>query len=231
MRLSIFGFVWAIVVAAASADGPPLPSQVTQFLEHDCFKCHGPKVRKAGLRLDNLGANLLEGRNADLWHEVTDRINVGEMPPDDEPQPDPREVSTVVEWIGNELKRAEHEVRVAGGRSLMRRLNREEYANTVGDLLRLDPEFVKQVREQLPADGKAEGFDRLGSALFFDETQMEQYLAAADLIARKAIQDAPPVVKKDEFVKSAILQYPGETCALRDVKTKTRQGTGLDSPR
>jgi Protein of unknown function (DUF1592)/Protein of unknown function (DUF1588)/Protein of unknown function (DUF1585)/Protein of unknown function (DUF1587)/Protein of unknown function (DUF1595) len=173
-----------------------------------------------------VGVNFLEGRNADLWHEVTDRINLGEMPPEKEPQPDPKAAFAVVEWIGGELKRAEHEARVAGGRSLMRRLNRDEYANTVRDLLHLDNEFAKQVRDQLPADGKAEGFDRMASALFFDETQMEQYIAVADAIARRAIQDAPPEVKKDEFVKAAALKYPKETYNVPNIKTKTPVALG-----
>jgi len=216
-----------LCAVTVSAEVPAkLPPNVSQFLEANCFKCHGPKTQKAGLRLDNVGGNFLEGKNADMWHEVTDRMNLGEMPPEKEPQPDPKVASAVVEWIGAELKRAEHEARVAGGRSLMRRLNRDEYANTVGDLLRLDPEFVKQIREQLPADGKAEGFDRMASALFFDETQMEQYLAVADAIAKRAILDAPPEVKKDEFVKASTLKNASETLNVPNIKTKTQVQRG-----
>ena len=95
-----------------------------------------------------------------------------------------------------------------------------------GDLLHLEPEFVKQVREQLPADGKAEGFDRMSSALFFDETQMEQYLAVADFVARRAIQDTPPEVKKDEFLHADKLKYPKETLMVPNIKTKTEVERG-----
>jgi hypothetical protein len=81
---------------------------------------------------------------------------------------------------------------MAGGRILMRRLNRHEYANSVGDLFGLDPNFIEKLKRELPADGKAEGFDRIGSALFFDETQMLGYLDWAAQIAREVVQDAPP---------------------------------------
>ncbi len=211
----------------AAGTAPALPPHVAQFLEQNCFKCHGPKAQKGGLRLDEVGANFLEGKNADLWHEVTDRMNLGEMPPEEETKPDPKAAAAVSEWIGNELKRAEHEARVAGGRSHMRRLNRDEYANTVGELLHLDPQFVNTVREQLPADGKAEGFDRMASALFFDETQLEQYLATAETIALRAIQDAtPPEVKKEEFLKADKLKYPKETFMVPNIKTKTEVERG-----
>ncbi|MCF7961996.1 MAG: DUF1587 domain-containing protein [Pirellula sp.] len=56
------------------------------------------------------------------------------MPPKDEPRPDPKAAFVVVEWVGAKLKEAEKLARMSGGRILMRRLNRQEYANTVGDL-------------------------------------------------------------------------------------------------
>ncbi len=78
----------------------------------------------------------------------------------------------------------------------MRRLNRDEYANTVRDLLRLDENVVRPLVEELPGDGKAEGFDRLGVALFFDQTQIERSLAVAKQIAERAIVTAPPKVNR-----------------------------------
>lgn len=82
---------------------------------------------------------------------------------------------------------------MAGGRILMRRLNRAEYAHTAGDLLQLDPHLIAKLKEELPDDGKAEGFDRIATALFFDQTQMQEYLGFADLIAKESVQYAPPV--------------------------------------
>ena len=74
----------------------------------------------------------------------------------------------------------------------MRRLNRVEYANSVRDLLHMDPKVLAPLVEELPGDGKAEGFDRLGVALFFDQTQMERTLAVAERIAARAIVDGEP---------------------------------------
>lgn len=191
----------ALVVAASASAAPPSATIATfektirPYLAQHCFACHGQSDRKAGLRLDDLGYDFLEGKTADVWKEVIDRINLGEMPPDDKPRPDVRQSFAVVEWVGQELKRAEREARMAGGRIITRRLNRSEYANTVRDLLQFDANFVNLIEKELPGDGKAEGFDRIGAALLFDETQLNAYIDQAAIIAEKAIVDEsrPPV--------------------------------------
>lgn len=191
--------------ASASVAAPPeskqlYEQQVRPFLTKHCFECHGQSDGKAGLKLHDLGTDFSAGDNADTWKEVIDRINLGEMPPEEKPRPDANEAFAVVEWVGGELKRAERESRMAGGRVLLRRLNRREYINTVRDLLALDDNFAQTLGETLPADGKAEGFDRISAALFVDATQMEAYLAAAQAIAAEAIvSGAEPAAEKIAF--------------------------------
>ena len=194
---------WTFLAAAQTTgekSGQPVPEptdetftkQVKPFLEKHCYSCHDKRKARAGFRIDQLGTDFLKGKTADHWREVIDHINIGNMPPKTQPRPDPKESFAVVEWVGRHLKKAEREAHLKGGRILMRRLNRSEYAYTVGDLLKLDRNFVAKVYEELPADGKAEGFDRIGSALFFDQTQLEKYLAVADLITEEAIRTAAP---------------------------------------
>jgi hypothetical protein len=126
---------------------------------------------------------------------MVDRIHLGEMPPEGEKRPVAEEASVVTQWVNARLREAEREAKLVGGQHRMRRLNRQEYANTVGDLLGLDPHFVAKLKESLPADGKAEGFDRIGSALFVDQTQMEKYLESAEAISLQAIQSNAPKVR------------------------------------
>lgn len=185
----------------AFAAAPEYERDVLPFLKRHCYSCHDAKQAKAGLRLDQLGTDFLRGTTADDWHEVINQINSGAMPPKDEPRPDPKAAFVVVEWVGAKLKEAEKLARMSGGRILMRRLNRQEYANTVGDLFRLDPNFVEKLKRELPADGKAEGFDRISSALFFDQTQMLSYLDWAEQIAREVVQSEPP--KAETYVYEA----------------------------
>lgn len=186
--------LWACM-AQVSAAPVAVPSEVQSFLSQHCFSCHDARKAKAGLRLDELGFDFLQGKTADVWKEVHDRVAVGEMPPDDSPPPSAEQSKAFLTWVNARLQQAEREALSAAGRNLLRRLNRSEYLHSVGDLLALDEHFLDRIGEELPSDGKAEGFDRIGTALFLDRTQLEKYLLVAQWIAREAIvePERPPM--------------------------------------
>lgn len=215
--------------ASRDAAGPQAPSadkqqaydaHVRPFLQRYCFSCHGEKVRKAGMRLDDLGIDFLAGKNADAWKEVIDRLNLGEMPPNNAgvPRPTAAESFAVVEWVGKELRRAERDGKMAGGRVLIRRLNRFEYASTVRDLFQFDEPATVRIAELLPDDGTADGFDRIGTALLFDQTQMRKYLElAGQLAARAIVSEGPPQLQRMRYDALQKTKAPPETWLL-DVK-------------
>lgn len=82
----------------------------------------------------------------------------------------------------------------AGGPAVLRRLNRVEYENTVRDLLGAEVEL----KDLLPPDTSAHGFDNVGEALHTSSFLMERYLEAADKALSLAIANGPqpPVVRK-----------------------------------
>lgn len=205
-------------------DAASFDEAVRPFLERHCHSCHDARKAKAGFRIDQLGRDFLQGRTADEWKEVMDHINLGEMPPKDEPRPDPRESFAVVKWIAGELRQAEKAARLLGGRTPMRRLNRDEYSNTVRDLLHLDAASLAPVLEDLPGDGKAEGFDRLGVALFFDQTQMEKTIEAAERLAAMAVVDPAdkPEQFKTRFEPELLLKRGGMGVRPAEVTTRNR---------
>ena len=76
---------------------------------------------------------------------------------------------------------------------MIRRLNRQEYNNTIRDLLGLDLHLA----DAFPADDIGFGFDNVGSALNISPVHVEKYLDAAELALQKAIvlpdaKDFPP---------------------------------------
>lgn len=75
----------------------------------------------------------------------------------------------------------------AQGRVVLRRLNRTEYENTVRDLLGVQVEL----KELLPPDTSASGFDNVGEALHTSSFLMERYLEAADKALNLAIVNGP----------------------------------------
>ncbi|MEM7010244.1 MAG: DUF1592 domain-containing protein [Verrucomicrobiota bacterium] len=161
---------------------------ILTFFDQHCMECHDEASAKAGLNLEELSVKFVT-EPSEEWIEIMDAINLGEMPPEEEPRPDAMESFEVVKWIAAQLTHSEKAQKAAGGQIPMRRLNRDEFTNTVRDLLHLDQQLLEPIAEDLPGDGKAEGFDRLGVALFFDQTQIERTIAAAEQIAGLAIVD------------------------------------------
>src|SRR5262249_51405781 len=99
------------------------------------------------------------------------------MPPDTKPRPPEKDTKAAIEWIGKQIVAGEAAARAAQGRTVLRRLNRIEYENTLRDLLGIDVEL----QEMLPADTSANGFDNSGEALHTSSFLMEKYLEAADI--------------------------------------------------
>lgn len=198
MRIQALAALLLLPATGTAGDGLTPESQevynttVRPFLQTNCLKCHGEQKTLAGLRLDTLGTDFLSGKTGDVWREVYDRIGNRSMPPKKEARPDATEASRVTDWIILELRTAEKRAKGLSGRIPTRRLNRTEYANTVRDLFFLDENFVRALEQDLPMDGKVDGFDRGGAGLFFDGAQLAKYLEMADIVLSRGVFAAKP---------------------------------------
>ena len=165
-------------------------SAVAPVLERRCVSCHGPEIRNADVRLDNLSPDLLHDRRAaETWRDVLNALNKGQMPPRGAPQLTGGERAAVVDWLTAAIRAAGEQRRSTGGKTAMRRLNRVEYRNTMRDLLGLDLDYTKN----LPPDELSRGgFKNNGSALRMSALQLEYYLEAARRGLRSAIVEGPP---------------------------------------
>jgi mono/diheme cytochrome c family protein len=168
--------------------------QVRPFLVQHCLGCHGTEKPKGNLRLDRLAPNFDDQEILERWLAVRERIEAGEMPPESKPRPPAAAVEALSRWISGRVTTAEATRRTTQGRVVLRRLNRVEYENTVRDLLgvRVD------VKEMLPQDSSAAGFDNVGEALHASSFLMERYLEAADMALNAAIASGPqpPTIQK-----------------------------------
>ncbi|MDA0283655.1 MAG: DUF1592 domain-containing protein [Planctomycetota bacterium] len=170
--------------------------EVKPLLQKFCVQCHGAEKQQADVRLDSLAPDMASGSDAEAWHDALNKLNLGEMPPAKSPQPSQVERAKLINWITDELKRATEQRRSTGGRVVMRRLTRYEYANTLRDLLRLDIDFAAD----LPAEPNSpDGLQNNGSSLHMSPQQLEQYLDIAREAVSKAIVtgDQPEVLKFD----------------------------------
>ncbi len=121
------------------------------------------------------------------------------MPPEKKPRPPEKELLALADWIGVQAEAGVAAQRAKQGRVVVRRLNRVEYENTIHDLLGVDLDL----KEQLPQDGSANGFDNVAAALHTSSFLMEKYLEAADRALNVAIVNRPrtPTVKKRYSLK------------------------------
>ena len=104
------------------------------------------------------------------------------MPPDSAEQPSRDARSAFLNTLGNALTTSD----LSDREVTLRRLNRNEYENTVRDLFKT---FVDLSR-LLPSDSAEQGFDTTGTALSLSTEQMVLYLHAADLVLDRVL--GPP---------------------------------------
>ena len=175
--------------AARAAESGATEAGAERFLRQHCIRCHDGKVQEGQFRLDTLDRTFTSQLTAERWAEVMTRINAGEMPPEKEPRPTTDEIAGVVEWISGQLAAGEAARMASRGPMTHDRLSREEYANTISDLLgvRLDVTEPGVFNE----DPVFRGFDRIGAMLSLAPSHVERYLAAADAVLARAYPEKP----------------------------------------
>ena len=178
----------AIMLSGDLCAAPPLPSQA--FLDQHCVKCHAGEKAKGDFRIAELTLDFGVKKNRSLWEKVHQQIISGEMPPKTRPRPDEKASRILTDWI------AKQSADVVGkeGRVVLRRLNRVEYENTVRDLFSVNV----SVKEMLPEDANAQGFDNVGAALNISPVLMERYLEAADAVINSALLPVHKLESKTE---------------------------------
>ena len=179
-------------VVSPAAEPVSFPADIRPYLEEHCVRCHGPEKQKGKFRVDELNDDFTDLQNVSAWIEVRDNINLGEMPPDDEPLPPPDHSKQLSDWVADAIEEAETAALANDGRVLLRRLNRAEYANSVRDLLQIDFLPGESPADLLPPDGKTEGFDKVSAGLMLDPSLLESYYEVARRVADQAIVDGPP---------------------------------------
>jgi mono/diheme cytochrome c family protein len=198
---------------APAADLAP----VRAYLEGHCVRCHGPHVQKARLRLDTLKPDPADPGAFVTWVKVHDRVAAGEMPPKRKPPADQTKAS--LKALSDALSAADRRRQAAEGRTALRRLTRAEYENTLRDLLGLPGLPVKNL---LPPDGRAHGFDKAGDALDLSAVHLAKYMEAADFALDRAIArwpDRPKVYKvRDRFFAGPATWFNDAMVPLRNKK-------------
>src|SRR5690349_17525390 len=162
-----------VAIASPTAEGA--------LFKQYCFACHSGSAPQAGLNIDKLDPANVE-KDAEKWELVVRKLRAGMMPPSGMPRPNLDTRESMIVWLENELDRHRVDVLPPPG---LHRLNRNEYANVIRDLLGIEIDPGKY----LPSDDSTRGFDNVAGGLTLSPALLEGYTSAAGKISRLAIGD------------------------------------------
>ena len=174
--------------ARISGQADEFDTAVRPILTQTCVQCHDAQTAAGGMSVAELTSAESLVQHRDVWETILRRLRAGDMPPAGIPRPDAGAAGAMTGYIERAFERADAVDETRSGRMTAHRLNRNEYTNTIRDLLgvrfRADRDF--------PADDSGDGFDNIGDVLTVSPLLMERYLSAAERIARWAISTEIP---------------------------------------
>jgi hypothetical protein len=169
--------------AGAAGDPPPsFERDIKPLLVTYCYDCHGDGSAKGDVDFD--AHTTAQARTADgqLWYRVWENVRNGIMPPPRKPRPTAAEAARLEAWIRREVQHVDCSA-PDPGRVTLRRLNRDEYNHSIGELFGID----FQPAEDFPADDSGYGFDDIGDVLSVSPVLTEKYFNAAEQIVARVV--------------------------------------------
>jgi Protein of unknown function (DUF1588)/Protein of unknown function (DUF1587)/Protein of unknown function (DUF1585)/Protein of unknown function (DUF1592)/Protein of unknown function (DUF1595)/Planctomycete cytochrome C len=179
--------------------------QVQPILANYCYGCHGDGEKKGDRTLDTFASDEALLGDIDLWSAVLKNVRGGLMPPAGEDRPTDEERKQIQAWIERDVFKIDP-LNPDPGRVTLRRLNRNEYRNTIHDLMGVDYDTTAN----FPSDDTGYGFDNIADVLSMSPLLMEKYMQAAETIVAKAVPTVSKVVAEKE--------YPGKLFHSEDGK-------------
>ena len=171
-----------------------MPERHRALLSQHCQGCHGEEKQKGKFRVDDLPLQIADAHTAERWQKVLNAINSGEMPPEEEKQPEARVKTDFLDDLSNVMVAARKSLGDQHGVIALRRLNRREYHNTLRDLLGVEMDV-----SELPSDTGGTRFDTVGASLFVTSNQIEQYEALGFEALEEAFSEYSRTVVPKKF--------------------------------
>lgn len=155
-----------------------------------CLNCHSRETAEADLRIDSLLESKSFETELHSWKEIKARLESRYMLPKGKPRPSEAEYEEAVAKLGDAIERIEQEIASKRPRA-MRRLNRDEYANTIRDLfgIRFRP------GDDFPSDGTLNGFDTATEGLSLSPALVEKYISVSSEVLERALRPEEPSAK------------------------------------
>ncbi|HTY50233.1 MAG TPA: DUF1592 domain-containing protein [Steroidobacteraceae bacterium] len=159
-----------------------------------CAKCHNSDDWAGGVAFDTMSPDSM-GADAKIWEEALVKLKGGLMPPPGRPQPPQSERLAFIQATRDYLDQYDL-LHPNPGHMVLHRLNRNEYANAIKDLLGVDAD----PSSLLPRDDKSGNFDNIAEVLKVSPTFLDQYFSAARAVTVEAVGN-PHARMQDAFIE------------------------------
>ena len=186
---------------------------VLPVITSTCAPCHNDRMASGGLNLGLFGTKTSMIDQREGWELIIQKVRSGEMPPQGVPRP-AEKLDAMMKFLHEEFARADKKVKPDPGRVTAKRLNRNEYTNTIRDLLAVD----FRAEKDFPTDDSGYGFDNIGDVLTISPILMEKYLVAAERIAARA-------VGADPLPKPLLAEYSRKNANIRRLDRSNVEAT------
>ncbi len=188
---------------AFSADEVSYDRDVKGFLTTYCFDCHADGAMEGNVDIGEFLQRSEFQQDTVFWDKLLRYIRADVMPPADIDQPSADEVARMAEWVKSNVFEID-ESNPDPGPALVRRINRNEYRNTIRDLMGYD----YHADLLFPADDTGYGFDNNAAALNISQILVEKYLKAAEEIVAANVPVVSRVVKRIRYSGNQLTHLP-----------------------
>lgn len=198
VRLCTFVLEVLALVTPGAGDEPPVSADLNPraaaLIAAKCVSCHGTDEPQGGLNLTSLPFALGDRTIRARWIRIHDRVDHGEMPPDEGDLTDEQR-QDLVATLAVPLHDADANDIAQSGRGSIRRLNRDEYQQNLRDVLDLP---TLDIRDMLPEDRERHRFNKTTETLDMSRVQLTAYLDAAESALLQALAsgiEPPPTTQ------------------------------------
>ncbi len=175
---------WHVIGREAAQESPVFAEKIQPLVEKYCLDCHDSDTAKGHINLEQFDSEVAFWRDPKLWERALVQLREHTMPPVKKPQPAEEERTRLVEWVASMLEHPDiSRLPKDPGRTLIRRLSRAEYNNTVRDLLGVDTHPAELFP---PDDGGGGGFDNNAATLYMQPLFMEKLLDVTESVLAAA---------------------------------------------
>lgn len=162
-----------------------------QTFQQYCFDCHDNDKQQGNINFETLLTTPQSEKSLEHWVKTWDVLKNDLMPPAHKKQLSDADKAAVIAWIQKEEFKYDP-LKPDPGKVVIRRLNREEFNNTVNDLF----DIKINLKEEFPADDTGFGFDNIGSVLTTSPLLTEKYINASEKILERLFPNENPESSK-----------------------------------